>query len=70
MSDKLRKHYDTTSHPFTYSDAVLLNPKVKTELFERETFKTGNWKQIYLDGIRKRYKEYDSLGQIPSRKTK
>jgi len=66
MSDKLRKHYDTTSHPFAYSDAVLLNPKVKTELFERATFKTGNWKQIYLDGIRKRYKEYELKYPVPT----
>jgi len=66
MFDKLKKHYDSTSHPFAYSDAVLLNPKVKTELFERKTFKMDNWKQIYLDGIRKRYKEYELNYPVPT----
>src|SRR5579859_3494607 len=66
MSKKLQKYYDTTSHPFAYSDPVLLNPKVKTELFQREIFKTGDWKQIYLDGIRKRYKEYELKYPVPT----
>ena len=61
MSTKLKKYYDTTSHPYVYSDAVILNPKIKTELFEWETFKRDNWKQIYLDGIKKRYKEYELM---------
>jgi len=69
MCDKLFEYYDKMVHPFAYSDAVLLDPKVKTVLFKHETFQKDGWEKVYLDGIKERYESYARRYPLPVEKS-
>ena len=55
MCAKLFKYYNKTGHPFAYSDAVLLDPKIKIEFFDTQQTFQGYWKEKYVEGFKKRF---------------
>jgi hypothetical protein len=71
MSAKLSKYYEKISVPFVYSDAMLLDPSVKLELFQLWS-KEGDrdWAEEYSDKCRTRFMDhYNSPSEVnnPSR---
>jgi hypothetical protein len=69
MNRKLSKYYQKTSVPFVYSDAMILDPTVKLELFDRwsQVEVTRNYSDEYSDGCRARFTEfYESSSDVPA----
>jgi hAT family C-terminal dimerisation region len=64
MRDKLTKYYSRTSKPFVYSDASILNPFTKTEIFQLPSFDdpAKNWLEYYTTLCKTRFeKDYQHI---------
>jgi hypothetical protein len=69
MRVKLLKYYDRAGHPFAYSDAVLLDPKIKVEFFDAQQTFQGYWRDKYVDGFKRRFQESYAATDMGRRET-
>jgi hypothetical protein len=66
MGTKLSKYYSKTSAPFVYSDAMILDPTVKVELFQRRSREGDrDYAQEYSDSFRDRVLQYRKAPSDP-----
>ena len=69
MEDILRKYYARTSLPTVYGDAMILNPRYKLTIFDKESWESED-PAPYVEGCRRRFNQFynhqSTQSSIPS----